>query len=56
MKCNECHKELTNFYYRCWYAGDDDENIVCGKGDCWAAWIQVNMEEIEIEKEDNELS
>ena len=51
MKCYECQEELTDVYYRCWYAGPEDENTVCGEGDCWAEWIQVNMEEIEIEKE-----
>ena len=54
-KCSECGEELTDYYYRCYYAGDDTSNIVCGEGDCWANWIQINMEEIDIEKEnDNE--
>ena len=51
MKCYYCHNKLTDVYYRCWYDGPEDENTVCGEGDCWAEWIQVNMEEIEIEKE-----
>ena len=56
MKCSQCGTELTETYYRCWYAGPEDENIVCGEGDCWAEWIQINMEEIEIEKEDEDDS
>ena len=52
-KCYECGQELTDTYYRCYYAGDDDCNIVCGEGDCWANWIQINMEEVEIEKEND---
>ena len=52
-KCSECGQELTDYYYRCYYAGDDDCNIVCDKGDCWADWIQINMEAIEIEKEND---
>ena len=51
MKCYECGKKLTSNYYRCYYAGDDDSNIVCGSGDCWANWIQVNMEELEVDNE-----
>ena len=52
-KCYECGQELTEIYYRCYYAGDDNCNIVCGEGDCWANWIQINMEEVEIEKEND---
>ena len=47
-KCSECGCSLTEVYYRCYYAGDDDCNILCGEGDCWADWMQVNTEEITI--------
>ena len=50
-KCSECGCSLTEVYYRCYYAGDDDCNILCGEGDCWADWMQINTEEIEIEEE-----
>ena len=49
-KCSECGEELTDNYFHCYYAGDDDENRLCGSGGCWADWIQWNMEEVEIEK------
>ena len=51
-KCCECGKELTENYFYCYYSGDCEENRVCGEGDCWADWIQWNMEEVEIEKEE----
>ena len=51
-KCSECGCSLTEVYYRCYYAGDDDCNILCGEGDCWADWMQVNTEEIKIEEDE----
>ena len=42
-RCSQCGQELTETYYRCWYAGPEEENTVCGDGGCWAEWIQVNM-------------
>jgi len=51
-KCCECDQELTDNYFYCYYSGDCEENRVCGEGDCWANWIQWNMEEVEIEKEE----
>jgi len=50
-KCSQCGDKLTDNYFHCYYAGDDEDNRVCGEGDCWANWIQFNMEEVEIEKE-----
>ena len=49
-KCCECGTELTDNYYYCYYSGDVEENRVCGEANCWADWIQWNMEEVEIEK------
>ena len=47
-KCSQCGCSLTEQYWYCWYAGDDDCNRVCGEGDCWADWIQINMEQVTI--------
>ena len=44
-KCSECGTSLTEVYYRCYYAGDDDCNKLCGEGDCWAEWMQDNTQE-----------
>ena len=51
-KCSQCGCSLTEVYYRCYYAGDDDCNILCGEGDCLADWMQVNTEEIKIEEDE----
>ena len=51
-KCSQCGCSLTEEYWYCYYAGDDECNRVCGEGDCWADWIQINMEQVTIEEED----
>ena len=51
-KCSQCGCSLTEEYWYCWYAGNDDDNRVCGEGDCWADWIQFNMEQVTIEEEE----
>jgi hypothetical protein len=51
-KCSQCGDELTERYWHCHYAGDDEENRVCGEGGCWADWIQFNMTEIEMREEE----
>ena len=48
-KCSQCGGVLTDRYWYCYYAGDVEENRVCGEGTCWADWIQYNMEEVIIE-------
>ena len=48
-KCSQCGDVLTARYWYCYYAGDGEENRVCGEGTCWADWIQYNMEEVIIE-------
>ena len=47
-ECSQCGCSLTEEYWYCYYAGDDDCNRVCGEGDCWADWIQINMEQVTI--------
>ncbi len=51
-ECYQCGEILTETYWRCYYVGEDDDNIVCGNGDCWAMWIQENMEECTITEEE----
>ncbi len=50
-KCSQCGCSLTEEYWCCYYALDDDDNRVCGEGDCWAGWIQDNMEYTNMEVE-----
>ena len=52
-RCSQCGQELTETYYRCWYAGPEEENTGGGDGGGGAEWIQVNMDEYIIEKEND---
>tara|TARA_R100001594_G_scaffold15080_1_gene31786 strand:+ start:1204 stop:1371 length:168 start_codon:yes stop_codon:yes gene_type:complete len=54
LKCSQCGSKITETYWHCYYAGDSEENRVCGEGNCWAEWIQFNMEEVQIEGDEDE--
>tara|TARA_R100000808_G_C2133007_1_gene141852 strand:- start:1280 stop:1570 length:291 start_codon:yes stop_codon:yes gene_type:complete len=45
-KCSQCGDKLGETYWTCWgNCQYSSENMVCGKGDCWRDWIQINMQE-----------
>ena len=51
--CYYCDTSLPETWWACYYSYEGDtSNIVCGEGDCWAAWIQDNMEEHTIGEEE----
>ena len=49
--CSQCDKEIIGDVWYNYYAGDLDENILCGSGECWAEWMQDNTTSREIEDE-----
>ena len=47
--CYYCGTSLTETWWACYYTYEGDtSNTVCGEGDCWADWMQINTEEITI--------
>ena len=40
--CSQCDEVIVGEVWYCYYAGDTDDNILCGNGDCWAEWMQDN--------------
>ena len=45
-QCSQCGEELGETYWTCWGSCQfSSENMVCGEGECWANWIQDNMQE-----------
>ena len=50
--CSVCGEEIIGDVYYNYYAGDGDDNILCGKGDCWAEWMQDNTTSRELENEE----
>ena len=49
-KCSQCSEVLVDTYWTCYGNSEfSSDNMVCGKGDCWADWIQNHMEEYQIE-------
>ena len=47
--CSQCGEPIDETPWYCYYADQyDSNNLLCGEGDCWANWMQVNTEEIEI--------
>ena len=41
--CSQCGEELTEELWANHYTFEwDEENILCGDGDCWAGWMQEN--------------
>ena len=46
VECAQCGCSLTEVYYANYYSSKyDEENILCGEGDCWAGWMQDNTQE-----------
>ena len=51
-ECAQCGCSLTEVYYANYYSSQyDEENILCGEGDCWANWMQDNTQEYIIGEE-----
>ena len=51
--CSQCGEELTEEIWANHYTFEwDEENILCGDGDCWAGWMQDNTFSHTIEKEE----
>ena len=50
--CSQCDKEITGEVWYNYYAGDLDENILCGDGDCWAEWMNDNVTSRELENDE----
>ena len=41
--CSQCGKEIDGRPWYCYYADQyDNNNLLCGEGDCWAGWMQDN--------------
>ena len=52
--CYYCSTSLTETWWACYYSYEGDtSNIVCGEADCWADWIQDNMQEHTIGEDDD---
>ena len=56
IKCSQCAEEIhEDEYYACYYSCEySEENILCGEGDCWAMWMQMNTYSHRIEREGEE--
>ena len=53
--CSQCGKEIDGRPWYCYYADQyDNNNLLCGEGDCWAMWMQMNTYSHRIEREGEE--
>ena len=42
-ECSQCGGKIEGEVWYCYYADQYDENnLLCGEGECWADWMQDN--------------
>ena len=55
IKCSQCGEVLKDEMWANYYCFEwDNDNMLCGDGDCWAGWMQNNTHSHEIEREETD--